>query len=93
MWLISSIENGPPMLKSENARLNGWTYIDIDGVDLGRYVENAQQVVAEQVELPPWLFVELVWSVRIHAARQRKAYLRSPSNSRHYYCAVIPQLS
>jgi Cu(I)/Ag(I) efflux system membrane protein CusA/SilA len=47
------IENGPPMLKSENARLNGWTYIDIDGVDLGRYVENAQQVVAEQVELPP----------------------------------------
>jgi Cu(I)/Ag(I) efflux system membrane protein CusA/SilA len=47
------IENGRPMLKSENARLNGWTYIDIDGVDLGRYVENAQQVVAEQVELPP----------------------------------------
>ncbi|EAZ98416.1 efflux RND transporter permease subunit [Marinobacter sp. ELB17] len=47
------VENGPPMLKSENARLNGWTYIDIEGVDLGRYVENAQQVVAEQVELPP----------------------------------------
>jgi Cu(I)/Ag(I) efflux system membrane protein CusA/SilA len=46
------VENGPPMLKSENARLNGWTYIDIEGVDLGRYVENAQQVVAEQVELP-----------------------------------------
>jgi len=47
------VENGPPMLKSENARLNGWTFIDIEGVDLGRYVENAQQVVAEQVELPP----------------------------------------
>jgi Cu(I)/Ag(I) efflux system membrane protein CusA/SilA len=46
------VENGPPMLKSENARLNGWTFIDIEGVDLGRYVENAQQVVAEQVELP-----------------------------------------
>jgi Cu(I)/Ag(I) efflux system membrane protein CusA/SilA len=46
------VENGPPMLKSENARLNGWTYIDIAGEDLGRYVENAQQVVAEQVELP-----------------------------------------
>jgi Cu(I)/Ag(I) efflux system membrane protein CusA/SilA len=47
------VENGPPMLKSENARLNGWTFIDIEGVDLVRYVENAQQVVAEQVELPP----------------------------------------
>jgi Cu(I)/Ag(I) efflux system membrane protein CusA/SilA len=47
------VENGPPMLKSENARLNGWTYIDIEGVDLGHYVENAQQVVAEQVKLPP----------------------------------------
>jgi Cu(I)/Ag(I) efflux system membrane protein CusA/SilA len=47
------VENGPPMLKSENARLNGWTYIDIAGEDLDRYVENAQQVVAEQVGLPP----------------------------------------
>ena len=46
------VENVPPMLKSENVRLNGWTYIDIAGEDLGRYVENAQQVVAEQVELP-----------------------------------------
>lgn len=46
------VENGPPMLKSENARLNGWTYIDIEGVDLGQYVENAQQVVAEQLDLP-----------------------------------------
>jgi Cu(I)/Ag(I) efflux system membrane protein CusA/SilA len=43
---------GPPMLKSENARLNGWTFVDIEGVDLGSYVEMAQQVVREQVDLP-----------------------------------------
>jgi Cu(I)/Ag(I) efflux system membrane protein CusA/SilA len=43
---------GPPMLKSENARLNGWTFVDIEGVDLGSYVEAAQQVVREQVDLP-----------------------------------------
>lgn len=46
------VEEGAPMLKSENARLNGWTFIDIEGVDLGQYVQNAQQVVAERVELP-----------------------------------------
>jgi Cu(I)/Ag(I) efflux system membrane protein CusA/SilA len=44
---------GPPMLKSENARLNGWVYADIKGRDLGSYVAEAQRRVAEQVDLPP----------------------------------------
>ena len=43
---------GPPMLKSENARLNGWVFVDIKGQDLGSYVAEARQRVAEQVELP-----------------------------------------
>lgn len=46
------IEDGPPAIKSENARLNGWTLVDIEGRDLGSYVEDAQKVVAERVELP-----------------------------------------
>jgi Cu(I)/Ag(I) efflux system membrane protein CusA/SilA len=46
------IVDGPPMLKSENGRLNGWTFVDIRGVDLGTYVAQAQQAVREQVELP-----------------------------------------
>jgi Cu(I)/Ag(I) efflux system membrane protein CusA/SilA len=46
------IVDGPPMLKSENGRLNGWTFVDIRGVDLGTYVARAQQAVREQVELP-----------------------------------------
>ena len=46
------IENGPPAIKSENARINGWTYIDIDGVDLGSYVQAAQAVVANKIDLP-----------------------------------------
>jgi Cu(I)/Ag(I) efflux system membrane protein CusA/SilA len=45
-------ELGPAMIKSENARPNGWTFVDIDGRDLGSYVEEAQRVVAEQVVLP-----------------------------------------
>ena len=45
-------EMGPAMIKSENARPNGWTFVDIEGRDLGSYVEEAQRVVSEQVVLP-----------------------------------------
>jgi Cu(I)/Ag(I) efflux system membrane protein CusA/SilA len=47
-----AIERGPPGIKSENARINGWTYIDINNVDVGSYVANAQQRVRDQLELP-----------------------------------------
>ena len=47
------IDNGPGMIKTENARLNGWIYIDIEGRDLGSYVQDAQQVVADRIKLPP----------------------------------------
>ncbi|MBB1429867.1 efflux RND transporter permease subunit [Pseudoalteromonas sp. SG43-4] len=46
------IEDGPPGIKSENARLNGWSFIDIDGVDIGTYVEHAQQVLYKDLILP-----------------------------------------
>jgi Cu(I)/Ag(I) efflux system membrane protein CusA/SilA len=47
------IDTGPGMIKTENARLNGWIYIDIEGRDLGSYVQNAQQVVTDHIKLPP----------------------------------------
>ena len=46
------VADGPPAIKSENARLNGWTLVDISGRDLGSYVEEAQQIVADQLKLP-----------------------------------------
>lgn len=46
------IEDGPAGIKSENARLNGWSFIDIDGIDIGSYVDNARQVLDEQLVLP-----------------------------------------
>jgi len=55
-----SIEGGPPMIKSENARLNGWIFVDIEGVDLGSYVEAARAAVTEHLELPPGY--SLQWS-------------------------------
>ncbi|TKB47433.1 efflux RND transporter permease subunit [Thalassotalea mangrovi] len=47
------VEEGPPGIKSENARINGWTFIDIEGVDIGSYVEGAKAKVANEISLPP----------------------------------------
>ncbi|WP_043646022.1 efflux RND transporter permease subunit, partial [Caenispirillum salinarum] len=55
-----TVTDGPGMIRSENARLNGWIYVDIAGRDLGGYVEEARRVVAEQVDLPPGYSV--AWS-------------------------------
>jgi len=55
------IADGPGLIKTENARLNGWTYVDIKpGIDLGSYVERAQQAVREGVKLPPGY--SIAWS-------------------------------
>ena len=54
------ITKGPPAIKSENARINGWTYIDIDGVDIGSYVEAAQKTVASELSLPAGY--SIIWS-------------------------------
>ena len=54
------VVEGPPVIKSEDARLNGWTYVDIDGRDIGSYVAEARQVVADSVTLPAGY--SLAWS-------------------------------
>ena len=46
------IMDGPAMMQSENARLIGITYVDIQGRDIGSFIAEAQRAVAEQVELP-----------------------------------------
>lgn len=53
-------EDGPPMIKTENARPNGWVFVDIEGRDLGTYVDNAKLAVAEQLALPAGY--SLAWS-------------------------------
>ncbi|HIP75609.1 MAG TPA: efflux RND transporter permease subunit, partial [Psychromonas hadalis] len=46
------VAEGPPMIKTENARLNGWTFVDIRDVDLGSYVKNAQKILKDKLKLP-----------------------------------------
>ncbi|MBF0381684.1 MAG: efflux RND transporter permease subunit [Magnetococcales bacterium] len=43
---------GPPMIKSEDARLTGWVFVDIGGRDIGSYVDEARKHVAKTVALP-----------------------------------------
>ncbi|WP_448681211.1 efflux RND transporter permease subunit [Pseudomonas nicosulfuronedens] len=47
------ISEGPPMLKSENARLSGWVYVDVRGRDLASVVADLRQVVERDVKLAP----------------------------------------
>ena len=70
------IEDGPPGIKSENARVNGWSFIDIKGVDIGTYVQGAQQAVNEQIDLPPGY--SLSWSGQYEymlRAKEKLAYV------------------
>ena len=54
------IESGAPMIKTENARLNGWIFVDIEDRDLGSYVNEARDIVNEQINLPAGY--SLAWS-------------------------------
>ena len=59
---VASVElrQGPPGIKSENARPNAWVYVDLRGIDVGTWVERAREEVARRVELPPGY--TLFWS-------------------------------
>jgi len=70
------INEGPAIIRSENARLNGWIYVDITGRDIGSYVEEARNVVAENVDLPAGYSIS--WSGQyeyMQRAKERFAYV------------------
>jgi len=67
-------EDGAPVIKSENARLNGWVYVDIAGRDVGSYVEDAKKAVEAMLELPPGY--SLIWSGQYEYMERAKAKLK-----------------
>jgi Cu(I)/Ag(I) efflux system membrane protein CusA/SilA len=68
------IESGPAMIQSENARPNGWIYVDIADRDVGSYVEEAQQRVSQQVKLPSGYAIN--WSGQFEYMLRAKEQLR-----------------
>ncbi|MYM92256.1 efflux RND transporter permease subunit [Duganella vulcania] len=68
------IDDGPPMLKSENARLSGWVYVDIRGRDLSSAVHEMQQLVAKEVALPAGYSVS--WSGQFEYLERATAKLK-----------------
>ena len=70
------IEGGPASIKSENSRVTGWTYIDLENVDMGSYVKRAQAHVESNVDLPAGY--SLNWSGQYEymvRAQERFGYL------------------
>ncbi len=71
-----SLTTGPPVIKSEDAQLVGYVYVDVADRDLGSYVQEAQQVVADNVEVPSGYYLE--WSGQyeyMQRAKERLIYV------------------
>ena len=68
------ITDGPPMLRSENARLSGWVYVDIRGRDLKSAVQDMQRVVNEKVALPAGYAIS--WSGQFEFLERATAKLK-----------------
>jgi Cu(I)/Ag(I) efflux system membrane protein CusA/SilA len=68
------IVDGPGLIRSENARLNGWIYVDIEGSDLGSYVATAKRAIGEQLDLPPGY--ALNWSGQFQYLERAKERLK-----------------
>ncbi len=69
-----NIKKGPPVIKTENARLNAWVYIDLKDIDVGTYVENAKTIINEQVNLPA--SYTLSWSGQYEYMERAKERLK-----------------
>ncbi|MDB5770909.1 MAG: czcA [Burkholderia sp.] len=68
------INDGPPMLRSENGRLSGWVYVDIRGRDMRSAVREMQQAVARAVKLPAGYSVS--WSGQFEYLERASARLK-----------------
>ncbi len=68
-----AVASGPGLIRSENARLNGWIYVDIENVDISSYVQKAQAVVAG-LDLPTGY--SIAWSGQYEYMERAKAKLQ-----------------
>ncbi|MDH4182748.1 MAG: efflux RND transporter permease subunit, partial [Nitrospinota bacterium] len=68
------LHQGPPAIKTENTRPSAWVYVDIKSSDIGGYVRQAKQAVAQNVTIPPGYTVD--WSGQYEYMERAAARLR-----------------
>jgi Cu(I)/Ag(I) efflux system membrane protein CusA/SilA len=68
------ITQGPPSIRTENAQLVAYIYVDLQGRDLGGYVADAARAVRDQVKMPPGYHVE--WSGQFEYLQRAAAKLK-----------------
>ena len=70
------VTDGPPVIKSEDARINGWVYITIADQDIGSYVEHAKRVLLDQLELPSGYTINWVGQYQfLESAAERLSFI------------------
>ena len=67
------LTQGPPMVRTENAQLVNYLYVDMEGRDIGGYVADAQRAVAQRVQMSPGYHIE--WSGQFEYLERAKAKL------------------
>ena len=68
-----TVTNGPPVIKSEDAKLTGWILVDIKNIDVGTYVHHAKTAIANNIVLPAGY--NLIWSGQYEYMQRAKARL------------------
>ena len=68
-----TIDDGPPMIKSENARLTGLVFVDIENIDVGSYVESAKVFLSQKLNIPSGYSIS--WSGQFEYMERAKAKL------------------
>ena len=91
---VASIEvvDGPNMIRTENARLNGWVYVDIRDRDLGSYVAEARQAVDREVKLPPGYSIAWSGQYQNWERAKERLWLVVPLTAGSDPAAALPQL-
>lgn len=67
------VADGPPVIKSEDAKLTGWVLVDISDVDVGTYIKRAKTALESNLKLPPGY--NLIWSGQYEYMQRAKARL------------------
>jgi Cu(I)/Ag(I) efflux system membrane protein CusA/SilA len=86
------VAKGAPGIRTENALLSAYIYVDIRDRDIGGYVADAKKAVAAAGEVSTRLLRDLERAVRVHGARHRENEDRDPVHAAVHLPAAVPEL-